>query len=89
LGVTYVRDEVDRLRPTTDSVVPKGSDEFVLLDATLGYRLPKRRGILSLEGLNLLDENFGFEDDNFRIAEPRNSRFIPGRTVLARVTLSF
>jgi outer membrane receptor protein involved in Fe transport len=88
LGVTYVRDKVDRLRPT-ESIVPKGSDEFVLLDAALGYRLPKRRGMLSLEGLNLLDENFGFEDDNFRIAEPRNSRFIPGHTVLARVTLSF
>jgi hypothetical protein len=85
-SVTFVHHDVGR-RP--DTGVPDGSDRFVLLDALLGYRLPHRRGIISLEGRNLLNEDFGFEDDNFRISEPRNSRYIPDRMVLARLTLSF
>jgi tetratricopeptide (TPR) repeat protein len=86
LGVTYVADNVDRIDAAG---LPEGDDQFWLLDATVGYRLPRRYGILSLEGKNLLGESFGYEDDNYRIAEPRNSRYIPDRTILARLTLSF
>jgi len=90
LRASYVRQEVDRQRPTPfEPPAPRGSNDFVVLDAAVGYRLPKRRGIVALEGLNLLNESFGFEDDNFRIAERRSGRFIPERTVFLRLTLSF
>ena len=86
LGATFVYQDVDR-QPDADT--QDGDDSFFLLDAAIGYRLPKRRGIVSLEGLNLLDQHFNYQDDNFHSAEDRRSRFVPERTVLARITLSF
>jgi hypothetical protein len=58
----------------------------------VGYRLPKRLGIVSLEVRNLLDEDFSYQDLNFITSEPFASSdipFIPDRTILARITLSF
>jgi len=62
---------------------------FVVVDAAIGYRLPKRRGILSLEVRNLFDEDFLYQDTNIQQPVPSNPRFIPDRTVMGRVTLSF
>ena len=87
LGATFVHQEVER-NPGSVSLA-EGQDDFVVVDAAMGYRLPKRIGVVSLEGRNLLDENFQYQDDNFRIAEPTSPRFIPERSVLVRVTLSF
>lgn len=86
LEVTFVHQDVDRRRQSTLS---DGSDNFTVIDASIGYRLPKRRGIIGLEALNLLDKGFKFQDDNYRSNEPRGSRYVPERTVLATVTLSF
>ncbi|NOS75310.1 MAG: TonB-dependent receptor [Methyloglobulus sp.] len=70
----------------------KGAASFFLLDAAIGFRLPKRMGIVSLEGKNLLDNKFKFEDMN--TFEGTNvffnaSEFIPQRTFFARITLNF
>jgi outer membrane receptor protein involved in Fe transport len=86
LGGTFVRQEVE-LSPA--SILARDSDNFFLLDAAIGYRLPKRRGILSLEARNLLDEEFFFQDQNIQTTDPVNPRFIPDRIVFGRVTLSF
>ena len=77
---------MERKPSTTNS----GIDAFLLLDAVLGYRLPNRRGILSLEGRNLLDKSFYYRNiNNFDQSKPVNSRFIPERTFFARLTLNF
>jgi hypothetical protein len=61
-----------------------------LLEAAIGYRLPNRRGILSLEGRNLLDEEFFYRNINFQTSEPvYYQRFIPHRTLFLRLTLNF
>lgn len=60
-----------------------------LLDATLGYRLPGRRGVLTVQGFNLLDRRLKFRDESFRTPEFDNPRFFPQRTFLVGVTLSF
>jgi len=86
LGATYVHQDVD-LGPF--STFKKDSDDFVVVDAALGYRLPDRRGIISLEGRNLLDEKFLFQDLNIQQQVPSNPRFIQGRSVLLRATLNF
>src|SRR5918999_4266062 len=86
LGATYVRQEVE-LDPA--STFKTDSDDFVVVDAALGYRFPKRWGILSLEARNLLDESFLYQDDNFRTSDIRNPFFIPDRVIFARITLSF
>ena len=84
LVATYVYQKVD-LTSTFD----RSRDDFILIDAAVGYRLPRRRGILSLEVRNLLDEEFLFQDMNIQLAEPSNPRFIPDRTILLRLTLNF
>ena len=64
---------------------------FTTIDAAVGYRLPKRRGIVSAEVTNLFDEEFVYQDLNFISADPFHSerRFVPDRTFLFRLTLSF
>jgi len=97
LGGTYVRQEIAGL-----SEVPGDDrDDFVVVDAALGYRLPKRLGIMSLGVRNLLDEEFRFQDDSFRSrilvigqnAIPGDFRgnfgFVPDRVIFAAITLSF
>ncbi len=85
---SFIHQDVNRPAPS----VLEGSDNFTLVDAVVGYRLPNRRGILSVEGLNLSNANFHFQDDRFRqvgAAFPTISPFIPERSVLARLTFSF
>jgi outer membrane receptor for ferrienterochelin and colicin len=60
------------------------NDTFWLVDASLGYRLPRRRGLVSLGVANLFDEDFKFVD-----TDPFNPRVYPERFVFGRITLSF
>ncbi|MCH6579302.1 MAG: TonB-dependent receptor [Nitrospinae bacterium] len=88
IGATYVHQTVRRsdISPLAD-----GTDEFVVVDAALGYRLPRRRGTVSLELRNLFDREFNFQDDGFRefADEPSTGPYIPDRVVLLRVSLNF
>ena len=43
-----------------------GQDNFVVVDATVGWRFPKRFGIASLTVYNLFNEKFRYQDDSFR-----------------------
>jgi hypothetical protein len=64
------------------------SDSFTPFDLSLGARLPRRRGIVSLEVLNLFDEQFGYRDTTFE-GFLRVPQYAPERAVYARVQLSF
>lgn len=92
LAGTYVWQNVERNVLGADSSrlpLKAGTSSFFLMDAVLGFRLPKRRGMLSMEIRNLLDKKFLFRHMNFYESEATTSRFIPGRTIFARVTLNF
>ncbi len=82
---TFVDQEVERLASST---LRDGRDGFFLVDAEIGYRLKKRLGTLSLEVLNLFDQEFYFQDDNFQTSEPKNPRFVPDRQVFLRFSVS-
>jgi len=88
IGASYVHQTVRRsdISPLAD-----GTDEFVVVDATVGYRLPGRRGTVSLEVRNLFDSEFKFQDDGFRefAGEPSTGPYIPDSVVLLRVSLNF
>lgn len=87
---TYVRQELERWAGSgTRATLATVDDNFVLLDAVLGYRFPRRRGIVSLEGRNLLDQDFFFRSTNFQVNEVSTPPFIPGRTFFVRLTLNF
>jgi outer membrane receptor protein involved in Fe transport len=86
IGATYVNQDVDR-----SEGFPDGSDDFFVVDAAVGYRLPKRFGIVSLSVSNLLNKKFNYLDDSFRTSEtePSVGPYIPERLILGRITLNF
>jgi hypothetical protein len=60
-----------------------GSDRFWIVDATMGFRLPGRRGTVELSIRNLFDTEFQFQD-----IDPENPRLFPERFVALRFSLS-
>ncbi|MCP3877696.1 MAG: TonB-dependent receptor [Sulfitobacter sp.] len=88
-GVTYVDQEVRR--DDSRSVLAQGDSSFTLVDAAIGYRLPRRRGLFSLSVQNLFDEEFDYQDNSYRTFsdQPYVSPYVPERTLLARFLLSF
>ena len=57
---------------------------FWLVDAALGYRLPKRYGVITAGVTNLLDNN----DFNYWEVDLKNSRIQPERQAFIKVTLA-
>ena len=97
LGVdaTYIEQEVTSrdLINGANNLPAIGPDEmqredFVVLDAAVRYRFPKRFGEIALEVNNLLDEEFNYQSDNFRSTVTQAPRYIPDRSVLVRVVLN-
>ena len=67
------------------SIVPVGgTSNFWVTDASIGYRLPNRMGIVSVEGKNLFDKKAKFQD-----TDPANPSHAYDRLILFRFTLSF
>jgi tetratricopeptide (TPR) repeat protein len=62
-----------------------GDDTFWVWDASLGYRFPNQRGLVSLEARNLLDE----EEFRFQDTDPADAFIKPERMILGRITLAF
>jgi tetratricopeptide (TPR) repeat protein len=62
----------------------RGRDQFWVVDGSIGYRLPNRWGMVSLEVRNLLDERFRFQD-----TDPANPTIFPELTIFGKITLSF
>ena len=85
-GAAYVNQDVDRAEG-----FPDGTEDFFLVDAAVGYRLPKRFGIVSLSVYNMFDKGFKYMDDSFREfqVQPLVGPYIPERQILARLTLNW
>ncbi|MFO1417329.1 MAG: TonB-dependent receptor [Methylotetracoccus sp.] len=88
LGGTFVNQTVAR---SVVSAGNAGSDNFFVVDAAVGYRFPKRLGILDLSVRNLFDTRFRYQDDSYREfgGEPSIGPYFPVRMFLARLTLIF
>ena len=88
VGATYVNQHVT-VRTIRGS--RKGPTDFFVVDAAIGYRLPKRFGIVSLSVANLFDNKFKYQDDSFREFQdqPSIGPYISDRQILARVTLNW
>jgi hypothetical protein len=70
--------------PALLPLLTPGHDRFSILDAFIGYRLPNRRGLLSLNADNLLDRQFQFQD-----VDSTNPSLFPERLMSFRFTLAF
>jgi outer membrane receptor protein involved in Fe transport len=80
IKATYVDQEVQEL----------GENDFTIVDAGIGYRLPNRYGIIQLEAKNLLDKKFMYFGSAGRSPRQEESPlFIPERLISFKVTLSY
>ncbi|MGY6274648.1 FecR domain-containing protein [Methylomonas sp. MgM2] len=87
LGGTFVHQNVKR-----DPIYSnQGNDSFFLVDAELGYRLPKRWGLVSIGVKNLLNTKFSYQDNSYREFrdEPAIGPYFPDRIIMGRLQFSF
>jgi hypothetical protein len=63
------------------------TEHFNVFDVALGARLPRRRGIVSIELNNLFEERFRFRDTTFE-GSTRVPQYAPERAVFARLQLN-
>jgi outer membrane receptor for monomeric catechols len=59
-----------------------GADRFWVIDASVGYRIPRRVGRFALEIKNLFDKEFSFQD-----TDPANPVVRPGRLMVFSFTV--
>ena len=64
-------------------------DDFALVDTSIGYRLPKRLGIIQFDIRNLLGQTFRYQSYNLRSEVQEQAPFFPARAFYGRITLSF
>jgi hypothetical protein len=83
LTATYVNQD-GKFRRLVSGEIEPGSDDFWLVDAAIGYRLPKRYGFITLGVTNVFDEKF-----NYFEVDADNPRILPDRMVFSRITLAF
>lgn len=69
----------------------EGDDDFWTIDAQIGYRLPKRWGIVSFGVKNLFDKNFNYQEFYFQngINNQIMPSFQPGRYLYSQITIAF
>lgn len=85
LRLTYVE---QRLRFVDPFGTPsEGDTDFGVADLSLGMRLPRRLGSVSLDILNLFDERFRYQDTDF-LGTPRLPLYQPRRLALLRVRIN-
>lgn len=80
------------LKRPSGVILLDGDDEFAVFDASVGYRFPQRRGLISFAVGNVFNKKFKFQDDSFRqftAEEPKVSRYIPERSFTGRLTVNF
>jgi outer membrane receptor protein involved in Fe transport len=86
-----VDQEVVRTPTALLSGFSDGRSDFFVVDASVGWRFPKRMGIATLTVKNLFNQKFLYQDDSFREFrdEPSSGPYAPVRQLVARATLYF
>lgn len=69
----------------------KIENDFSLIGLAIGYRLPNRLGILSLETQNITNKKFIYQDTSDRTSDQFNivHSFFPTRTIMFRAIINF
>ena len=81
IQASYVDQAGDFVNAMTSQTTSDG-DQFWVIDAGIGYRLPKRYGFLSLETRNLFDESFQFQD-----TDPAHPTISPNQLILLKLSI--
>jgi outer membrane receptor protein involved in Fe transport len=78
------RGQFNALTQIPDPIIEPGQDSFWVVDLSLSYRLPRRRGNVSLNIDNAFDTDFRFQD-----TDPENPTLMPERLLALRFTLAY
>ncbi len=86
LTATYVNQMAELVDADmmTGRSIKDENDHFWVTDLSLGFRLPRRHGLVNLEVRNLFNESFHYQDMDDALTE-----FYPERTVLGKLSFSF
>ena len=89
-GVTFVRQDLERSENNVTGY-GEGESNFTLVDAQIGYRLPRRFGIVTLQASNIFDQGFDYQDDSYRESQdsPSIGPYIPQRQVMLYLTMNW
>ena len=80
---THYDQEVDQFDDLTSTARTTINSSFWIIDAAVGWRLPKRLGSVSIEGTNLGDKQFDFYEQSLQ------ENLIPARRVWLRADFAF
>jgi tetratricopeptide (TPR) repeat protein len=86
-GSDYVSQEISNVQSTTG--VSTEDDSFSISNATIGMRLPKRRGIVELKVHNLFDQDITYQSIHPGTGTQLTSRYYPERALFGSVQLWF
>jgi Tfp pilus assembly protein PilF len=95
LGIVYVNQDIKAIDPESSMpgsfvLTPTQNEEFTLVDVGLGYRLPKRWGIVALQVNNVFNKEFHYQDYSFQTGTSTvDPVYIPERTILGRLIINF
>jgi outer membrane receptor protein involved in Fe transport len=83
LKTTYVNQQVETL---SEGYL---QEDFALVDTSIGYRMPKRLGIIQFDIRNLFNQSFRYQSNFSRTLTREQAPFFPERAFYGRITLSF
>ena len=85
LGASATATYYNQIGTFGEGLFRAGSDRFWLFDASLGWRLPERYGLVSVAATNLTDHHFNLFENGFANSNPTVA---PARAIIGRVTLA-
>ena len=83
----YVQQNIEEFSSTGGTI--EDDESFTLFDFTLGYRLPKRFGTLSLSVTNLFDKEFRYYNLLLPADREQAPIFLPQRELLLKMSVAF
>ena len=81
--------EVDAPDQPTGLLDVDTDEQGVVLNASVGYRFPKSKGVASLEFNNILDSSFSLQNNLNNSARPTTRPIAEGFSVIGRFTIGF
>jgi len=83
---TYVSQEVKYVN--NNNGIDKNNNSFWVFDTSLGFKLPKKIGSLSIEVNNLFDNKFKY-NSTFDSSGPQISGYIPEREIFFKLNITY
>ncbi|MCF6205227.1 MAG: hypothetical protein L3J59_16450, partial [Methylococcaceae bacterium] len=87
-NATYVKQKVGIVTDLDTSPLIYDREQFWTFDTALGYRLPKKLGLISVEVRNLFDNRYAFQSA-FDASGPQLSPFVPEREIFIKLSLFY